>query len=131
MNTRRTYGSHHEVGPCVFATHGVVLAPLPSDRGYHAADGTHVLRVDIPDIDHDRQIMDIHPARDAERLEDRNYTIVPALTGSSMCHRIVSHPEPGNRLRQQELHDTFIDVLNFLDRIATGGLPVAPSRATI
>jgi hypothetical protein len=102
-----------------------------ADRGYHAADGTHVLRVDIPDSDHDRQIMDIHPARDAERLEDRNYTIVPALTGSSMCHRIVSHPEPGNRLRQQELHDTFIDVLNFLDRIATGGLPVAPSRATI
>jgi hypothetical protein len=97
----------------------------------HAADGTHVLHVDIPDRDHDRQIMDIHPARDAERLEDRNYTIVPASTSSSMCHRIVSHPEPGQRLRQQELHDTFIDVLNFLDRIATGGLPVAPSRATV
>jgi acetyl esterase/lipase len=42
----------------------------------HAASGTHVVHTDVPYGDHDRQVMDIHVARDVERRGDRNYTIV-------------------------------------------------------
>jgi acetyl esterase/lipase len=42
----------------------------------HLGTGTHVVHVDVPYGDHDRQVMDIHVARDVERRGDRNYTIV-------------------------------------------------------
>jgi acetyl esterase/lipase len=41
-----------------------------------AASDTHVVHRDVAYGDHDRQLLDIHIARDAQHLGDRNYTIV-------------------------------------------------------
>jgi acetyl esterase/lipase len=53
-----------------------------------------------------------------------------ALASSSTYHRIVFYPEAGHSLRQQELHDTFIELFRFLDGIRTVRLPDKGPRGT-
>jgi fermentation-respiration switch protein FrsA (DUF1100 family) len=55
---------------------------------------------------------------------------IAAVTNSSTYHRIVFYPEAGHSLRQQELHDTFIEVFRFLDGIPVVRIPDASSQAT-
>jgi acetyl esterase/lipase len=53
------------------------VAPASAQTGaVHAANDTHVVHRDVSYGDHDRQLLDIHVASDAQRLGDRNYTIV-------------------------------------------------------
>lgn len=60
---------------CSLASGGAGEASAQT-RADHAVNGTHVVHTDVSYGDHDRQIMDIHMARDAKRLGDRNFTIV-------------------------------------------------------
>jgi acetyl esterase/lipase len=52
-----------------------------------------------------------------------------ALASSSTYHRIVFYPEAGHSLRQQELHDTFVEVFRFLDGLPMGRVPVVSPGA--
>jgi acetyl esterase/lipase len=61
--------------PCALAAGQAGVASAQS-AAEHAATDTHVVHRDVSYGNHDRQVMDIHVARGAERLGGRNFTMV-------------------------------------------------------